>query len=294
MEILEMALRVFAVIVLGVVVRYLIMRLMGKLQAHLLKTRQGEGESPTESSKRVETLTRLIQQTLIITLWVGIVLVILGQVGVDIGPLLAGAGIAGLAIGFGAQNLVRDFISGFFIIMENQVRVGDVAIINGTGGLVEKINLRTIILRDLSGVVHIFPNGAISSLSNMTSEWSAHVYEIGVAYKEDTDKVSQVIDDTIAEMLEDGEYGKEIIEHERFGVEKFGDSAVIIKGRIKTRPIKQWFVMREFNRRLKYAFDERGIEIPFPHRTLYFGEESKPFALEMLNDMKGESSDKAA
>ena len=216
-------------------------------------------------------------------MWLTAFLVILREIGVEIGPIIAGAGIVGLAVGFGAQNLVRDFISGFFITMENQVRVGDVAQINGTGGLVEKINFRTIVLRDLSGVVHIFPNGTINTLSNMTKEWSAYIFDIGVAYKENTDKVVEILKAVVDEMMNDKDYGKLILEKpEIFGVDKFGDSSVVIKGRIKTMPIRQWYVGREFLRRVKLAFDEKNIEIPFPHRTIYFGEESKPFDLKII------------
>lgn len=163
------------------------------------------------------------------------------------------------------------------MILENQVRVGDVAIINGTGGLVEKVNFRTLVLRDVAGVVHVFPNGTIQTLSNMTQEWSAYVFEIGVAYKENTDRVVAVMDAVLQSMVEDATYGPLILEPpEIMGVDKFADSAVIIKGRIKTRPIRQWMVGREFLRRVKLAFDEHGIEIPFPHQTVYFGEASKP------------------
>jgi small conductance mechanosensitive channel len=213
-----------------------------------------------------------------------VLLVILRELGVDIAPILASAGIVGLAVGFGAQNLVRDVISGFFMILENQVRVGDVAIVNGTGGLVERVNFRTIVLRDLSGVVHVFPNGAINTISNMTSEWSAYVFDIGVAYKEDVDRVIQIMRDTGKALREDKKFGPLMVDDiEVFGVDQFADSAVVIKGRLRTKPIKQWDVGREYRRRLKYAFDEAGIEIPFPHRSIYFGEASKPFAAQLLN-----------
>ena len=215
-------------------------------------------------------------------------LIVLKEIGVEIAPIIASAGIVGLAVGFGAQNMVRDIISGFFMILENQVRVGDVAIINGTGGLVEKINFRTIVLRDLGGVVHVFPNGTVTTLSNMTTEWSAYILNIGVAYKEDTDQVIEVMKEVGREMLEDEEFGRMMLEEpEIFGVDKFDNSAVVIKGRIKTKPIRQWAVGREYLRRLKYAFDARDIEIPFPHQTIYFGEKSKPFELQLLEKRNG-------
>jgi small conductance mechanosensitive channel len=181
---------------------------------------------------------------------------------------------------------VRDVITGFFIILENQIRVGDVAIINGTGGLVEHINFRTTVLRDLSGTVHIFPNGTITTLSNMTNEWSAYVFEIGVAYKENTDTVVEVMREVGNSMQADEKFGALMLaEPEIFGVDKLGDSAVVIKGRIKTRPIRQWDVGREYLRRIKLAFDEKGIEIPFPHRTLYFGEAGKPLDVQLTEKL---------
>jgi small conductance mechanosensitive channel len=230
---------------------------------------------------------RLIRQAALIVLWVTIILIILREIGVDVAPILASAGIVGLAVGFGAQNLVRDFISGFFFILENQIRVGDVAIINGTGGLVERVNFRTIVLRDLGGTVHVFPNGTVSTLSNLTNDWSAYVFDIGVAYKENTDKVIEIMKGVGQQMKLDEELGPFMLEEpEVFGVDKFDDSAVVIKGRIKTKPIRQWQVGREYLRRIKLAFDEAGIEIPFPHRTIYVGEASKPFDLQILEKYK--------
>ena len=172
------------------------------------------------------------------------------------------------------------------MILDNQIRIGDVAIINGTGGLVEQINFRTTVLRDLAGVVHYFPNGTISSLSNLTNDWSAYVFDIGVAYKENTDEVIVIIRSVLDSMRDDEHFGSMIFaEPEIFGVDKLADSSVVIKGRIKTKPIKQWDVGREFLRRVKLRFDQEGIEIPFPHQTVYFGESSKPFDIKMLDSL---------
>ena len=260
-----------------------VQKLFQRLEKHLIKKSEEEGEPPSESEKRIETIVRLVKQAALLGLWLTISLVILDEFGVKIGPIIASAGVVGLAVGFGAQNLVRDTISGFFIIMENQVRVGDVAIINGTGGLVEKIKFRTTVLRDLGGVVHVFPNGEITTLSNLTKEWSAYIFDIGVAYKENTDHVIEIMQQVGRTMWEDEKYGKLMLEQpDIFGVDKLGDSSVIIKGRIKTKPIRQWEVGREFLRRIKHAFDENNIEIPFPHRSIYFGEESNPFNLQLL------------
>lgn len=285
-------LRILLILVLAWIVLAMIRKVLARVEQKLLKNSAAEGEPPSESAKRIETLIRLVRQAVHLVMWLVVGLVILQELGVDIGPVLAGAGILGLAVGFGGQNLVRDVISGFFIILENQVRIGDVAVINGTGGLVERINFRTIVLRDQKGTVHVFPNGTITTLSNLTQEWSAYVFDLGVAYKENTDAVVEVIREVFAGMREDETYGPLIIEEpEIFGVDAFADSAVVIKGRIKTRPIRQWMVGREFLRRIKLAFDERGIEIPFPHRSLYIGEASKPLAVEILE--KAGSREKA-
>jgi len=267
-------------ILLVLLLQWLVMRfarlLLNRLEQRLVN--HDAGASPGEIEKRAETIVRLLHQGVLIMLWVTGALMILRELGVEIGPILASAGVAGLAVGFGAQNLVRDVIAGFFLIIENQVRVDDVAIVNGTGGLVEAVNFRTLVLRDLSGVVHVFPNGSITTLSNLTREWSAYVFEIGVAYKEDVDQVMALMRKVGAELRADVTFGPMMLEDvEVFGVDNFADSAVIIKGRLRTVPIKQWDVGREYRRRLKYAFDREGIEIPFPHRTLYFGEGNESF-----------------
>jgi small conductance mechanosensitive channel len=235
-----------------------------------------------EAEKRISTLTSIIHGVIKIILWVVFLMIVLQKFGINIAPILAGAGIVGLAVGFGAQELVRDFITGFFMILENHIRRGDVAIINGTGGLVEKIEFRTITLRDFSGTVHVFQNGKITTISNMTKDWSAMVFDIGVAYKENLEKVMDLMKQVGDQLKEDNEFSDKIIEPiEIFGVDAFGDSAITIKARLKTRPIQQWTVGREYRKRLKETFDEHNIEIPFPHTTVYWGEEIKPLELEM-------------
>jgi small conductance mechanosensitive channel len=289
--IIKTGLRVSIILVFAWAAMKLLQKFLQRLEKHLMKKSEDDGEPPTESQKRIETLVRLIKQAALLALWLTVCLVILKEFGVQIGPIIASAGIVGLAVGFGAQNLVRDIISGFFIILENQIRVGDVAIVNGTGGLVEEINFRTTVLRDLGGVVHIFPNGAITTLSNLTNKWSAYIFDIGVAYKENTDHVIEIMKDVGKTMGEDGKYGQLMLENpDIFGVDKFGDSAVVIKGRIKTKPIRQWEVGREYLRRVKHAFDENNIEIPFPHRSIYFGNESKPFNLQVLEKYQKEKT----
>ena len=244
---------------------------------------KGSDLDSREIEKRLETLLSILRSVIKIVVWLMISMLVLRKIGIDIAPIIAGAGIVGLAVGFGAQELVRDFISGFFMLLENQIREGDVAIINDTGGLVERVGMRTIVLRDLSGVVHVFQNGKINTLSNMTKNWSGMVFDIGVAYKEDTDRVVDVIGQVAQELREDPDFKDRILEPiEIFGVDQFGDSAVVIKARFKTKPIEQWSVGREFRRRLKKAFDKQGIEIPFPHRTVYWGEEIKPLLVKNM------------
>lgn len=234
-----------------------------------------------EAVKRVDTIMGILHGVVNILLWSIFILILLSKFNINIAPILASAGILGLAVGFGAQELVRDFICGFFILLEDQLRTGDMAIINDTTGVVEKIELRTVTLRDPSGVVHIFQNGKINSLSNMTKEWSAIVLEIGVAYKEDVDRVMQIMKEVGAE-LRAGKLGDQMLSDiEVWGLDSFADSAIIIKLVIKTRPMKQWRIKREYQRLLKIRFDAEGIEIPFPHVTLYTGEQTKPMPLDV-------------
>ena len=255
--------------------------LINKLKNLLLRRTIHHQEEPDlEAEKRLNTLMGIIRKVTSVLIWSVFIMIFLKKINIDIAPILAGAGIVGLAVGFGAQELVRDFISGFFILLENQIRTGDVAIINGTGGLVEKIELRTITLRDQSGTVHIFQNGKINTIANMTKGWSAMVFDIGVAYKENLNQVMDIMKEVAEDLRNDETFGPKILEPmEIFGLDNFGDSALIIKGRIKTRPIEQWNVGREYRKRLKEAFDLHHIEIPFPHQTIYWGEDTKPLEM---------------
>lgn len=266
--------KVIVVLVLGVVLLKLLNLAMGRLAARALA--HGQEESPAqaiEHKKRVETLLGIAKRLLQVSVWGLAIVLVLMQVGVDVAPVIAGAGVLGIAVGFGAQELVRDVVTGFFQLLENHVRQGDVAVINGTGGVVETIGLRTIVLRDLAGVVHVFQNGKIQTLANMTKSWSAMVFDIGVAYKADVDEAIRIMRDVGANLQKDVEFSTKILEPiEVFGVDAFEDSSVIIKARIKTAPVEQWSVGREYRRRLKYAFDAAGIEIPFPQRTVTFGQ----------------------
>jgi moderate conductance mechanosensitive channel len=253
-------------------------RLHVRIVSHMLAER---GASDAELEKRASTLGGIIRKTLAVLIWIVAGVMALKEAGFDIGPLLAGAGVVGVAVGFGAQNLVHDVISGMFMLLENQIRVNDVAVLNGTGGLVEAVNLRTTVLRGQDGTVYVFRNGAINTLANMTHGYSYYVFDIGVAYKEDTDRVIEVVRSIADGMMKEEEFqGTILAPLEVMGVDKFAESAVIIKARFKTAPIKQWAVGREMNRRIKKKFDELGIEMPFPHMSIYFGEASKPFQLQ--------------
>lgn len=273
--------KIALIIVLGLVAMRFLRLGIQHLESLVARTAKPADVDAETTRKRASTLAGILRTIMVSLVWGVVIIEVLDQGGLDIRPILAGAGIVGLAVGFGAQNLVRDLISGFFIILEDQIRLGDVAVINGTGGLVESITFRTITLRDFSGVVHIFPNGTITTLSNMTKEWSGFVLDMGVAYKEDTDRVVEVMRQVGEELRQDPIFGDKFVEPiEIVGVDNFADSAVVIRIRIKTRPLEQWNVGREYRRRLKQAFDARGIEIPFPHRTLYMGEASRPFQVQ--------------
>jgi len=227
-----------------------------------------------EFTKRTDTLVSMIRSVAIVLILAVGSLTILSELDIDIGPILAAAGIVGIAVGFGSQQLVQDVISGFFILIEDQIRVGDVVEIVGKSGLVEKITLRMIVMRDLAGNVHFIRNGQINIVTNMTKDFSYYVFDVGVSYREDVDEVIGVIRQVDENLRNDPGFAGDILEPiEILGLDRFADSAIIIKARTKTMPIQQWRVGREFNRRLKKAFDECHIEIPFPHVTLYMGED---------------------
>ncbi|MBP8604512.1 MAG: mechanosensitive ion channel family protein [Phycisphaerae bacterium] len=226
-----------------------------------------------EMKKRSDTLKSVVRSVINMALIAVAIIMVLDNLGLKVGPILTAAGVVGVAVGFGAQQLVRDIINGFFILLDDQIRVGDIVDIAGKSGLVENVNLRMTTLRDFAGNVHYVRNGEITVVTNMTKEWSRYVFEIGVAYRENVDEVMEVIRQIDEEMRSDAAFQGDILEPiEILGLDRFADSAIIIKARIRTRPSRQWAVGREFNRRLKKRFDEKGIEIPFPHLTLYMGQ----------------------
>lgn len=220
--------------------------------------------------KREDTLLRIFTGGLGVIVWILAVLIILQEAGFAIGPLLAAAGIAGLAFGFGGQYLIRDLISGLFIIMENQYRINDVVCFDGTCGLVEDISLRMTTLRDLDGVVHHIPHGEIKKISNLTKHFARVNLNVGVAYSSNLEQVISVVNKVGRELAEDSNWKEFILKPPQFlRVDDFGDSAIIIKILGETKPLKQWDVTGELRKRLKIAFDKESIEIPFPQRVIH-------------------------
>lgn len=262
-------LRIALILLLALIAMKVASGVSGRLLGVVHKQRKDDAEF----LKRAITLKAVISYLLSIVIAAVTIMMILGELGIEIGPVLAAAGVVGLAVGFGAQSLVKDVISGFFILLDDQIRVGDVVEVAGKSGLVERVNLRVTVLRDLAGAVHFVPNGNIDVVTNMTKDFSHYVMNIGVAYREDIDEVMSVLREIDEEMRRDEAFSIDMLEPiDILGVDQFADSAVIVKARLKTRPIQQWRVGREFNRRMKKRFDELDIEIPFPHVTLYMGE----------------------
>jgi moderate conductance mechanosensitive channel len=254
--------RIALLIVLAYVLTRLLRAGLNRLEILLIRATEKTEAIPGAASKRIKTLTGVLWTIGCGLLWFVVVLVVFSQIGFNIGPILAGAGVAGLAVGFGAQHLVRDLVSGFFLLLENQIRVGDTAIVNGTGGLVEAITFRTVVLRDQAGLVHVFPNGSINTLANATKDWSASVVDVTLPYRVDTDRVMAVMRQVGDGMKQDPEYAPMMLEPvEIFGVENFTDTTVTIKARLKTQPSMQHRIGREFRRRLKYALERAAIEV---------------------------------
>jgi len=226
------------------------------------------GKEPviTEREKRANTVASLLRTVGTTLVVIVAVMMVLREIGLDITPLIAGAGVAGLAIGFGAQSMVRDVIAGFFILLEDQFHMGDVIRAAGVSGQVEQMTLRMTIVRDLQGTVHFIPNGEIKVVSNLTKEWSRAVLEIGVGYEEDVDRVIALLSEIGRSLAEDESFGKLVLEPPQvLGVEALTDSQVTIRMLTKTVPFKQWEVARELRRRIKTRFDREGIRTPYPH-----------------------------
>jgi len=235
-----------------------------------------------EEERRLATLKNIIGSVLKVLVILVAVIMGLTEIGFNVSALLTAAGVGGLALSLGAQDLIRDYIGGFFLLAEDQVRVGDVVEINQVSGTVEQMTLRTITLRGLDGTIHIIPNRQVTMVSNMTKTFSRYIVDVEVAYKEDVDRVMGVLEEIGAELRYDEQFGPLILEpFEVLGVDQFGSSGVVIKTMITTQPLQQWAVGRELKRRIKNRFDELGIEIPFPHVSLYWGSASEPFQVDL-------------
>jgi moderate conductance mechanosensitive channel len=225
----------------------------------------GDDLKSQERRKRLQTVGGTLRRFFSILIWAAAGLMVLRELDVDITPVLTGAGIIGLAVGFGAQTLVKDIISGLFLIAENQVRLGDAAQINGISGSVEEINLRTIVLRDVEGALHHISNGEIRTLANKSKDFSYYVIDLGVGYDDDTDRIVELVRDAARELMQDAVFASSILEPlEIIGVDAFKANEVTLRFRIKTLPLKQGEVGRELRRRIKKSFDANGIRIPTP------------------------------
>lgn len=259
-------------LVLGLVVRKLLPRLIRRTLAHTMAD-----ESSEAIQKRTDTLLPIFTGAALIITAIIVLFMVLAELDISIAPVLAGFGIAGIAVGFGAQYLIRDLIAGVFILLENQYRVGDVARVADIAGLVEEINLRKTVLRDLDGIVHHVPNGEIRVASNFTKKFGRVNLDVPVAYGTDLDHAFEVINRVGQEMVKEEYWREAILDPPHvLRVNNFGDSGIDIKILGDTKPIRQWEVTGELRRRLKKAFDEEGIEIPWPHSKIYFGDISKP------------------
>lgn len=229
----------------------------------------GDDSVTTLRERRGRTISQLLRSMGRVVIY-AIALLLTFNIFIDIGPILAGAGILGLAVSFGAQSLVKDVISGFFILFENQFAIGDVIEAGGKSGVVEKMTLRVVVLRDLQGAMHIVPNSEIKVVSNMTRGWSRAVVDVGVGYEEDVDRALGVVRDEAARFSTDADWVTQLDGPvEVPGIESLGDSAMVIRSLIKTQPGSQWSAAREYRRRLKLRFDRENIEIPFPQRKVH-------------------------
>jgi len=269
---LEMHWAQIVIIVIGTVIALVITRLVTRRIVSIYKRR----DTDREHQKRAETLGAIFNYVLTTVVLAVAVMLLLDIFGLQLGPLLAAAGVVGIAVGFGAQHLVQDFTNGFFMMLDNEVRIGDVIEAGGKLGTVEQFGLRQVVLRDIAGNVHFIPNSKIDIVTNMTMAYSYCLMDIGVAYRENVDEVGDIIRSVDEDLRRDEEYGPLISEPvEIMGLDQFADSALMIKIRIKVQPGRQWKIKRAFYARLKKAFDAAGIEIPFPHMTLYMGQDKQ-------------------
>lgn len=268
---MEKGIRILVIIGIAIAL-YLVFKFLIPRSVKRFVARRMAEELDTEIKKRADTLSSILVTITGIIILIVAIFTILPEFGVNVTTLIAGVGVGGLAIAFAAQNLVRDFITGFFILFEDQYRVGDVVTIAGIGGAVEEIGLRRTVLRDLDGVVHSVPNGKVEVSSNMTKKFARVNLDISVGYGEKLENVKEVINAVCKQMAEDPKWKEDFITTPTVvGVNKLGDSGIDIKIMGDTKPSRQWDVTRELRLRIKNTFDSEGIEIPWPHTKVYFG-----------------------
>jgi small-conductance mechanosensitive channel len=275
-----------ALVAVGMLLSHRLARVLSRRLVVLVAQTTGKRGTHQDRENRAHTLVGVFSSAASLVILGGGSLMLLEEMGIPIVPLMGGAAVFGLAVAFGAQNLIKDYFSGFMVLLEDQYGINDVVRIGTISGLVEHISLRTTVLRDLEGVVHFIPHGTITTVSNLTHGWSRALFDVGVAYKEDADRVMQLLLDLGHELCKDPTFGPLILEGpEMLGVDDLADSSVVIKFFLKTLPLQQWTVKREMLRRIKKRFDELGIEIPFPHQTIYHRFENVPPALQGVQNL---------
>ena len=266
-------LRIVLILVLGWVAYKVAKRFIPSLMLRVIRDGRDAADAAEASQKRAATLTAVFLAAINVLIIIVVVFTVLTELGVPVGPVLGGIGIAGIAIGFGAQHIVRDIITGSLILLENQYRQGDVVEVAGISGLVESINLRRTVLRDLEGRVHTIPHGEITTTTNFTKYWSRVLIDVGVAYKEDMEQVFKILNDIGMELANHPELGLKVIDPVKvLRLNSFDDSAITIRMLGVCKPMTQWELAAWMRVRIKQRFDEEGIEIPFPHRTFYWGD----------------------
>ena len=262
-------------IIIILLLAWLLMGLSRKL-IRLFRNYMSARAETAEETKRIETLARVFRHTATVVISLVAGMLALSEMGFSIAPILGAAGVVGIAVGFGAQSLIKDYFNGFFLLLENQIRQGDVVEVCGKGGLVEDVTLRYVRLRDYEGTVHYIPNGLITTVSSRSRGFAHAVIDVGIAYRENVEEAFEVMRKVAGEMRASETFASKILgEFEIAGVDSWADSAVILRCRFKTVALEQWGVRREFLLRLKEAFDAAGIEIPYPHLTIYAGQDKQ-------------------
>lgn len=284
-------LRILLIMIIAAILMKVSSKLIIKLKQHLKVRADGDAEE----LKRIDTLGRVFRYIATILIAIIAIVEVLHELGISIAPILAAAGVVGVAVGFGAQSLIKDYFNGFFILLENQIRQGDVVDAGGKAGFVEEVTLRFIKMRDYDGNVHYVPNGTITTVTNMSRGFAQSVIDVSVAYRENVDDVMQIMLAVGEDLRTDEEFQFKILDNmEMAGVDRLGDSAVTIRCRFKVRALEQWGVRREFLKRIKAEFDKRGIEIPYPHLTVYPGQNKDGTAPALnINQLEKSLSDQA-